>query len=209
MDLREALDSIATIRRRMAETEVFRGYRSIPVAASARLAVIAGAIQPLLIPQPDRDVRAFLLLWSTVAALSIGAALLTMRVRDRMSGIPLTRSLTWLAISQFIPCLLCGMAVTAILVRLAPEACWLLPGLWQLFFSLGVFATCRVLPRSAYLVSAFYFVSGIVTLVYGRGDEALAPWTMAIPFGCGQILSACVLYFSLERRYAGEKELVQ
>ena len=40
-----------------------------------------------------------------------------------------------------------GGVVTAAVVRLAPESAWLMPGLWQLFFSQGVFASCRFLPR--------------------------------------------------------------
>ena len=55
MDLREALDSIAVIRRRMAETEVFRGYRALPVAFSAILALGAGSVQQTILPRPERE----------------------------------------------------------------------------------------------------------------------------------------------------------
>jgi hypothetical protein len=199
MELREALDSIATIRRRMAETEVFRGYRSLPVAFSAVLALVAGFVQPTVLPQPDQDVSGYVALWSAVALISIAAAGVAMFLRDRVAGVSGTREVTWLAANQFAPCLVGAAAVTAVIVRLAPEACWLLPGLWQVFFSQGVFASCRLLPRPAFGVAIFYFVAGVTTLVLVRGADALSPWAMAIPFGFGQLFAAAVLFWTLER----------
>ena len=199
MELREALDSIAVIRRRMADTEVFRGYRALPVAASAVLALVAGFLQPTLLPRPDQDVPGYVGLWSGVAFLSIAAAGLAMVLRDRVAGTSLTRPVTWLAIGQFIPCLVGAAAVTVVIVRVAPDTAWALPGFWQVFFSQGVFASCRLLPRPAFAVGVFYLVAGVATLVVARGDQALAPWAMAAPFGAGQLLSAVVLYWTLER----------
>jgi hypothetical protein len=199
MELREALDSIATIRRRMAETEVFRGYRALPVAISAILALLAGFAQPTLVPNPVRDVPGYVGLWSAVALLSIAAAGLAMFLRDRIAGTSVTRPVTWLAIGQFIPCLVAAAAVTVVIVRVAPELAWLLPGLWQVFFSQGVFASCRLLPRPAFVVAVYYLVAGVVILLIARGDQALAPWAMALPFGVGQLLAAAVLYWTLER----------
>src|SRR5829696_5578547 len=152
MELREALDSIATIRRRMAETEVFRGYRALPVAVSAVLALVAGFLQPAVVPRPDRDLAGYVGLWSAVAVFSIAAAGLAMFLRDRVAGTSLTRPVTWLAVGQFVPCLVAAAAVTVVVVRVAPETAWVLPGLWQVFFSQGVFASCRLLPRPAFLV---------------------------------------------------------
>jgi hypothetical protein len=199
MELREALDSIATIRRRMAETEVFRGYRALPVALSAVLALVAGFVQPVLLPRPDQDVPGYVALWSAVALLSIGSAGLAMFLRDRVAGTSLTRPVTWLAVGQFVPCLVAAAAVTAVLVRVAPEAAWALPGLWQVFFSQGVFASCRLLPRAAFAVGVFYLVAGVATLLLARGPDALSPWAMAAPFGLGQLAAAAVLYWTLER----------
>jgi hypothetical protein len=199
MELREALDSIATIRRRMAATEVFRGYRALPVAFSAVLALTAGFLQPAVLPRPDQDVPGYVALWSAVAVCSIAAAGLAMFLRDRVAGTSLTRPVTWLAVGQFAPCLVAAAAVTAVVVRVAPEAGWVLPGLWQVFFSQGVFASCRLLPRPAFVVGVFYLVAGVGTLLLARGPDALSPWAMAIPFGVGQLAAAAVLYWTLER----------
>ena len=206
MELREALDSIATIRQRMAETEVFRGYRALPVAFSAVVALAAGFAQATLLPRPDQNVPAYVGLWSGVAFLSVAAAGLAMFVRDRVAGASGTREVTWMAVGQFAPCLVGAAAVTAVIVRTAPDSAWLLPGLWQVFFSQGVLASCRLLPRAVVVVAAFYFLAGIGTMVGARGNHALSPWAMAVPFGGGQLLAAAVLYWTLERADGREKD---
>lgn len=199
MNLREAFDNLAAIRQRMVESELFRGYRALPVAVSGLLAVVAGLLQPLIAAEPMRDVRAFAALWLAVAALSIATASVTMWMRDHFAGPSHTRAITWLAIRQFVPCLIAGAAVTGVIVRFEPAAAWLLPGLWQLFFSQGIFASCRLLPRPIFAAAIFYMVSGIATLVLCRDDWALSPFAMALPFGLGQFLIAAILYWTLER----------
>jgi hypothetical protein len=67
MEVREALNHIAEIRHRLAESELFRGYRALPVAVSGLLALAAGWLQPLFVPDATHDVRSFVILWSAVA----------------------------------------------------------------------------------------------------------------------------------------------
>ena len=45
MELRDALTQITEIRLQLARTEVFRGYRAMPVAFSGGVAVLAALIQ--------------------------------------------------------------------------------------------------------------------------------------------------------------------
>ena len=71
-----------------------------------------------------------------------------MMIRARNAASPMTRELTWLALEQFCPCLVAGALLTIVLVRAAPESLWMLPGLWQILYSLGIFASCRLLPRA-------------------------------------------------------------
>ena len=70
----------------------------------------------------------------------------------------------------------------------------MLPGLWQILFSLGIFASCRLLPRATFGVAVFYLASGLTCLALARGDAAFSPWAMGFPFGVGQLLAAAVLY---------------
>jgi hypothetical protein len=206
MEVREALSHIAEIRQRLAESELFHGYRALPVAASGLLALVAGWLQPLFVPDPVGHVRPFVMLWSAVAVLSVMGAAVTMGLRDCFAGPSHTRALTWIALRQFVPCLFSGAIVTGTIVRYSPESAWLLPGLWQLFFAQGVFASCRILPRTVYLVAGFYLAAGSANLLFFRDGNALAPATMAVPFGLGQLLAASILYWTLERRNAVETQ---
>src|SRR5262249_34208647 len=105
---------------------------------------------------------------------------------------------------QFCPCLAAGALLTIVLVRAAPESVWMLPGLWQIIYSLGIFASCRLLPRATFWVAAFYLVTGLTLLAVAPGDASLSPWAMALPFGAGQLLAAAVLYSTLERDHAAD-----
>jgi hypothetical protein len=200
MELHDALTQISEIRRQMARTEVFRGYRAVPVAFSGLLALLAGTIQAAWVPAPAERLTSYLALWVGAAVISAIGAGTEMTLRARQSASPWRREITWLAVEQFLPCLLAGGLVTFVLVRYAEEALWMLPGLWQILYSLGVFASCRLLPRATFVVAVFYLASGLTCLALAQGAAALSPWAMGLPFGCGQLLAAAVLYRTLERR---------
>jgi hypothetical protein len=206
MHLREALDQIAEIRQRMAASELFRGYRSLPIAFSGLLAFGGGMLQFILLPDPIYEVRSYVLLWSGVALLSLLATALTMWLRNHFAGPSHTRAVTWLALRQFVPSLFGGAIVTIAIVRIGNDAAWLLPGIWQLFFSQGIFASCRLLPRPIFVVGIFYFVTGSASLFVFDDTYALSPWAMILPFGIGQFFAAALLYLTLERRDAVETE---
>jgi hypothetical protein len=200
MELRDALTQISEIRRQMARTEVFRGYRAMPVAFSGFLALAAAAIQAAWIASPLEEVPAYLALWVGAAVVSTVGAGTEMLLRARQSLSAWRREITWLAVEQFLPCLVAGGLLTCVLVWYAPESLWMLPGLWQILYSLGVFASCRLLPRATFVVAVFYLATGLTSLALARGPAALSPWAMGLPFGIGQLLAATVLYRTLERR---------
>ncbi len=204
MELREALTQITEIRLQLARTEVFRGYRAMPVAFSGAVALGAGLVQATTIADPVAGVGAYLSLWIGAAVVSASAAGLEMMVRARNATSPMTREMTWLALEQFCPSLVAGALLTIVLVRAVPESAWMLPGLWQIIYSLGIFASCRLLPRATWWVAAFYLVTGLAVLALARGEAALSPWAMAVPFGAGQMLAAAVLYSTLERDHVVE-----
>ncbi len=199
MELREALTQITEIRLQLARTEVFRGYRAVPAAFSGAVALAAATVQLLAVPDPVQQVNAYLGLWIGAAVVSGMSALTEMAVRARNASSPLTRELTFLAMEQFCPCVVAGALVTLVVVRSAPQSVWILPGLWQVLYSLGIFASCRLLPRSMSGIAVFYLITGVTTLAFAQGERALSPWAMGLPFGVGQLLAAVVLYRTLER----------
>jgi len=81
-----------------------------------------------------------------------------------------------------------------VLVRAVPSALWMLPGLWQVIFSLGVFSSCRFLPRPMLAAGAWYLLSGLTCISLADG-RALSPWAMGISYGVGQLMVAGILYF--------------
>lgn len=199
MELHEALTQITEIRLQMARTEVFRGYRAVPAAFSGGVAVAAGLLQATVVTDPSRQLSTYLAIWIGAALISAASAVLEMAIRARNSSTPLTRELTHLAMEQFCPCLVAGALVTMVIVRSAPQAAWVLPGLWQVLYALGIFASCRLLPRSMFGVAVFYLLCGLLTLAFAQGDRVLSPWAMGMPFSVGQLLAAAVLYRTLER----------
>jgi hypothetical protein len=99
------------------------------------------------------------------------------------------------AVEQFLPAMMVGFLLTVVMLTVAPREGWLLPGLWELIFSLGVFASCRFLPRQMFVVGVWYLGSGLFCLAAASTTRTLSPWMMGIPFGVGQLLVAAVLQF--------------
>jgi hypothetical protein len=73
----------------------------------------------------------------------------------------------------------------------------MLPGLWQIVFSLGIFASCRSLPRPMFAAAVWYLAAGLLSLAFANGVHAFSPFAMAVPFGIGQFYMAAVLYLSI------------
>jgi hypothetical protein len=202
MELREALTQITEIRLQLARTEVFRGYRAMPVAFTGGVALVAALVQSATISEPSAQVGAYLALWIGAAVVSGLAAGVEMLMRARDAALPLRRAQTWSAYEQILPCIAAGALVTVVLMRVSPEHVRMLPGLWQIFYSLGIFASCRFLPKPTFWVAVFYLGAGLAVLSLSQSESALSPWMMGLPFGVGQSLAAAVLYLTLERDHA-------
>lgn len=200
MELQEALSQISEIRTQIARTETFRGYRAVTVAFTGVLALLAAGLQGMWIPEPTEQVTAYVALWMGAALVALGVTAFEMYTRSRRASSS-ARRLTRLAIEQFVPSLAAGGGLTAVILVSAPEAVWMLPGLWSILFSLGVFASSRLLTRPIVWVAVYYLLAGIACLGLGRGDAALSPWTMAGSFGVGQLMAAGILYLTLERNH--------
>jgi len=141
MELHEALLQISAIRHQMARSEQFRGYRAAPVAVSGLVAFAAGAVQASLIDDPQRQLASFLALWVCVAVLSQTICFADVWRRYRRSSGLLHQETTHLALGQFCPSLVAGALLTFVVVRSVPQSAGMLPGLWAILFSMGLFAS--------------------------------------------------------------------
>ena len=208
MQLRDALSQIAEIRQQMARTEVFRGYRSATTAFSGLLALLAATVQPYVAPDPVERLTPYLILWVIVAGVSLVVVGIEMTLRYRRSSSPLQREVTLLAVEQFVPSLVAGATVTVVIARFAKDVAWMLPGVWAILFSMGIFASRRLLPYALFYAAAGYLLAGLTILATCQGEKAFAPWAMGLTFGVGQLMTAGLLYWNLERRveHHGEEE---
>jgi len=194
-DLRKALGDISSMRRQMARSTEFRGYGPATLAGTAGFALLAAAIQTRLAPDPANQLARYLTIWIWTSLASAALIGVQMHTRTRRIHSGLADEMIRMAVEQFLPSALAGALVTVVLVRYVASASWMLPGLWQIIFSLGVFSSCRFLPRAMVAAGAWYLATGLVCLAFADA-RALSPWAMAIPYAAGQLLVAGILYFS-------------
>ena len=195
-DLQQALAEIHSIRSHVARGTEFRGYGPASVAASGVLALLVAAFQSQwMTKHANSDLSVWLAVWAGTAGVSLLLSSFETFTRARRVHRGFAREMVQSALEQFLPALVVGSLLTVVLLRVAPQECWMLPGLWQLIFSLGVFASCRFLPRQMFAVGVWYLAAGLFCLAAGGATRTLSPWLMGIPFGAGQLMIAAVLQF--------------
>ena len=199
MELREALTQISEIRQQMTRSEVYRGYRSLTTGVSSMLAIVGAVIQPLFIASPEVELGRYLIFWIGIAAVSTIVVGSEVWWRVRTTDSEVLQQMTRLAVEQLSPSLVVGALLTLCVFQTAPQVSWMLPGLWSLIFSLSIFASYRLLPPQSFWVALYYASCGLGCLYWGQGANALSPWQMGICFGGGQLLSAAILFWTLER----------
>jgi hypothetical protein len=195
-DLDKALADISTIRDQIAAGTAFRGYGPAALAATGGLALLTALAQSLWLENPTAQPLAFFACWAGAAAVSIGLIWIEMRRRAHRHHSGLADAMIHQAIEQFLPAAAAGVLLPLLLLRFAPDALWMVTGLWQLLVGLGIFASVRSLPRAIALAGAWYFVAGMAVLMIAGESRMLSPWAMGVPFAIGQLLMAGILYLS-------------
>ena len=197
MDLSRALGQLADIHQQIAKGEIYRGYRSVPVAASGFIGFAAAWAQPPGLGASDPV--GFVLYWTIVASCAglVGASEIIYNyvVHDDRAA----RLQTIQVVGQFFPSVLAGAIITASFVHLSAALVPLLPGLWAICFGVGIFASRPYLPRASGWVALLYYAAGVALLWTARGPEPLRGWWVGGTFGVGQLMAAVVLYWNLER----------
>jgi hypothetical protein len=194
-ELNKALEDIGSMRRQMARSTEFRGYGPATLAATGIFALVAAGAQAFWLPDPPNHIPSYLCIWiltAIVSAALIGVQTVT-RARRMHSG--MADEMIHMAVEQFLPAAGAGVLITLVLVQSGSSALWMLPGLWQLIFSLGVFSSCRFLPRAMVAAGVWYLLAGLTCIALGD-SRAFSPWAMGISFGAGQFLAAGILLFT-------------
>lgn len=195
-DLDKALADIIAIRSQLAAGTAFRAYGPATMAATSAVALLTTLFQHIYLADPTGQPLPFLLGWAAAAFVSLAMIGIEMRARSRRHHSGFADAMIHQAVEQFLPAGIAGVLLAVLLWKFAPEALWMLPGLWQLLTSLGVFASVRSLPRTVALAGAWYFLAGFAVLLFASTTHTLSPWTMGLPFAIGQGLMAAILYFA-------------
>jgi hypothetical protein len=195
-DLHRALADITAIRGQIARGTEFRGYGPAALIVTAVLALSAAAAQAHWIGNPLRAIGAYLALWIVTATLCVVVVGIETVRRTRRMHDGLADDMLRAAVESFMPAAVAGVPLTLVLLHAAADELWMLPGLWQILFSLGVFASCRSLPRPMITVALWYLATGLGCLALANGSDALSPWAMGLPFFGGQLLAAVLLKLS-------------
>jgi hypothetical protein len=173
-DLDRALDNIKALRSQLARGTQFRGYGPAAFAATGVLAIAAGFAQSGLIAEPARALGAYLSLWVATAALSAVIIGIDVITRSRRAHSGLADDMIQTAAEQLLPAIAAGALLTIVVSQYASESAWMLPGLWQILLSLGVFASCRSLPPP--MIAAASGISGAASSAWRRVTTPCHLW---------------------------------
>lgn len=206
-DLNQALVDIRSIRRQVAQATEFRGYGPLTLSATAGLAVLAGVAQSRWLPEPASHPAVYVAIWLATAVLcaALIATQMLMRARRLHSG--MADEMIRMAVAQFLPAAIAGAVVPFVLLHVTRDVFWMLPGLWQIIFGLGVFASCRCLPPPMLLAGAWFLSTGLGCVALGD-NRALAPATMSGAYAGGMMLVAVIHYFSARKASSDEGKRV-
>jgi hypothetical protein len=195
-DVTRALEQIAEIHDHLARGEVYRGWRSFPVALSG-IVGLAGAVWQSMYGRPIEP-WSFTAYWTLVASISltVGCSEIAWRYLRASAR---ERRHTRCVIGQFLPALVAGAIATTALFRLSPTLVVLFPGLWALLYGVAIFAARPYIPRVSGWVALYFWSAGLILLWTANGVESLSPWSVGATFGVGQLFGALALYWNLER----------
>ncbi len=195
MHVHDALDRLDQIHDQLTRSEVYRGFRVPAVAAVGGLAIAAAAVQPL-VPGATEGLG-FVWFWVAVAAVSafLGSAAAVHAYATREDDF--ARRRTRRVMSQFMPCILAGGAITVGFARV-PELVAFLPGLWAAVFGLGVIAARPHLPAGIGAVGLAYVAAGAFHLLRTSPGADPDGWAVGGVFGVGHLVTALVLWCGVE-----------
>jgi hypothetical protein len=196
-DLDRALADIVAIRAQLARDTLFHGYGPATLAVTGLLALLMAVAQIGWLDDPTGHPGAYFGLWIATAIAAVALVAVETVMRSRRLYSRLADDLIHNAIQQFLPSGVAGLLLYLVLARYQPESLWMLPGLWQVVVSLGIFSASRSLPGAVSMVAVWYLFCGLSCLAIASNGHSLSPWAMGLPFGVGQLLFAAIVHRGL------------
>jgi hypothetical protein len=199
-DLDKALADILTIRNQLAAGTAFQGYGPGAVAATGVVALGGAIVQAWSLGGAAPGPGAYFAFWIAVAAISVAILAVEAVARTKRAHSGLADEMLRHAFEQMLPPAGVGALLLVAFWQFAPDALWMLPGLWLILVGLGAFASLRILPPSMALGGAYYILAGFIVLALTAETRSLSPWAMGLPFAIGEFLVAAILHSASERR---------
>jgi len=197
-DIESALSDISRIRDQLAASTRFQGFTPAVIASTGCLAIALAALQTVR-SDLAQDPPLFFVAWILLALICACLIATDAIARARRLHRAMADTMLNTTLRHFLPVCAAGGVVAFILLTRAPQSAWVLPGLWQILVSIGVFAALSNLPRRTVIVAGWYFLCGSVSLTFASGSELTSPWMMGLPFGFGQLLAALVFHDACKR----------
>lgn len=201
MDVTQAMEDLALIKRQLRKSQVFRGYRAWVAGATSVLALAGAGAQVWLVPAPAQSLNSYLMLWLGVAivASAVGLSPVVRHVFWPQTDSERDKALDLL--NRLLPMFCLGLIASVALLFGAPQHAAVLPGVWSAALGMALFSCIPVLPASISFVGGWYLLCAGACLWFSGPQTMLSPWAMAIPFGVGQALTALVIHLNTEARH--------
>ncbi|HVU86289.1 MAG TPA: hypothetical protein VHD36_03145 [Pirellulales bacterium] len=197
MEYNEALSQISEIHAHLAKGEIYRGFRSIPVAISGLVGFAAALLAPRL--SPSSDLFGALEYWVVAGVICGLVGFSETAVNYVVHEDAPARRRSRRVLGQFVPGLVAGTGLTWCIARAGDAYLPMLPGLWAVVFGLAIFSARPYLPRASGWVALWYLAAGLLWISIRPADAWQFAWIVAGTFGIGQFGAAVVLFWNVER----------
>jgi hypothetical protein len=197
VEYNKALSQISEIHAHLAKGEIYRGFRSLPVALSGLAGLVAAALAPRFASATDWNGALRYWIAAGVICGLIGGCETAINYLMYEDAIARRRSRK--VLGQFVPGLAAGVGLSWCIAQVGTESVPLLPGLWAIVFGLAIFSARPYLPRASGWVALWYLAAGLCALAVPPTDALRLGWIVAGTFGVGQLAAALVLFWNVER----------
>jgi hypothetical protein len=196
-DSSDAMNKISEIYSQLSKTGVYRGYKPHVIAFSGIISIIAAILKPyLILTQTSMN---FIIYWVIIAVINLTICTLMILYQYFFKENQFERQKTLIIMIQFIPMIIAGGIATIFLSYNDGTSILLLPGIWAILFGMGIFNVRPYLTNLTIIAAIFYFISSIVLFYLKFYHVNLLSIGMGLTFGIGQLLSAFILYWSIEK----------
>ncbi len=182
---------LEVVYQQLARTAGFRGFQPAFLLSISVVAACATAVIWLLAMR--LGAYGVVLTWIGVAAAIAFAVAATVVVPALRAESSVVREAARLAITQMLPPLGIGAAITAAILVRHPSGVAFLPAAWLVLFGFGVAAISPVIFARVEYAAVIYFVSAAVAYFLRTDEPARLAVLVGVPFALGHAVTAVFL----------------